>query len=374
VALDNARLYERERAVALTLQRSLLAGDLPDDPRCAIGTHYAPAVHTLAVGGDWFDAFASGPGHLMVVVGDVVGKGLDAAATMGQVRSALKALAVAGLGPQEVLEMLDLFVDHTEQARGATIVLVEIELATGTARLACAGHPPPVLLPYGGEPELLWEGRSAPLGAYAGVRTRSEATLTLEPGARLLLYSDGVVERRDRPIDVGIEALTAAFARRRDEPVATVGSALDAELMPEQHGADDVCMLAVMFAAPPDFERRVDGDVDALPGLRADLRAWLAAHAIEGEDRDAIVLACSEVTANAIEHGLSGGAGSVRITARAADGAVALAVSDDGAWREGSTPGRGRGLAIVEHLMDDLAVERGTGTTVRMRRDLRGGR
>ena len=247
VAIDNAQLFARERAVGLTLQRAMLAGAPPEDRRCQIGTHYAPAVEALEVGGDWHDAFCVAPGRIGVAIGDVVGKGLPAATAMGRLRSALRALALSGLGPSAVLEQLDRFVEDGEEALGATVAIAEADLSAGTLRLACAGHPPPVLLPAEGHPELLWEGRSPPLGAWPEPARRPEAELPLPAGARLLLYTDGVVERRDRPIDVGIERLMEAFARRRDAPVADIGAALAAELLPERHGADDVCTLVLAY-------------------------------------------------------------------------------------------------------------------------------
>ena len=244
------RLHEREREVTLALQRAMLSGDLPDDRRCPIGTHYSPAVETLEVGGDWYDALCVAPDRIVLAVGDVVGKGLEAAATMGQLRSALRALAVAGLRPSAVLANLNLLIDHTAGARGSTVALADVDLRDGTMRLACAGHPPPIVLTPGSPPELVWDGRSGPLGTGPPVETRNETGLQLSPGTRVLFYSDGVVERRDRPIDSGIERLMDAFARRRDEPPDTVAASLSTELLPEQHGADDVCMLAFAFEQP----------------------------------------------------------------------------------------------------------------------------
>jgi serine/threonine-protein kinase RsbW len=369
VAIDNARLYERERAVALALQRAMLPGTLPADPRCTLGSHYAPAVDTLEVGGDWFDAFTIGEHCTVVVVGDIVGKGLDAAATMGQLRAALRALALSGLRPEEVFEYLDSFVAQVPNAQGATIAMAQLDLADGQMHLACAGHPPPVLMAPGAEPELVWEGRSAPLGAYTRSGRRRQTTIMLEPGTRVLFYTDGLVERRDRPIDVGIERLVEAFARRRDEPLASLGQSLDRELLAEQHGADDVCMLAVMFSAPPRFERTLTADPPALLPLRADLGSWLEAHGVSAEDRDAVILACSEVAANAMEHGLRGGAGTVEIFAEASAEAIVLRIHDDGEWRDpAGGHSRGRGLIIVDQLMDEVEMRSENGTTVEMRR------
>ena len=373
LALENARLYEQERNVARRLQESMLAGEIPSDPRCAIGTHYAPAVDTLQVGGDWYDAFWVDAGRVAIVVGDVVGRGLDAAAAMGQLRSAVRALAGARLGPAGVLEHLDAFVEHTEVARGATVAYAEIELAAGTMTFACAGHPPPVLLEPGDAPRLLWGGRSTPLGAFAGsAAARTQEELALPRGARLLLYTDGLVERRDQPIDDGIERLMEAFDRRRGTPVTALGEALTVDLLGDRHGDDDVCLLCLALGFPDGFEHTLPADARRLAALRADLRAWLESSGVGEDDREALVLACSEAAANAIEHGYRGTSGEVLVVAAAAAGEVTLTVHDDGTWRaRGASGARGRGLAIVEHLVDEVALERHGGTTVTMRRRLR---
>lgn len=374
LALENARLYEYEREVARTLQQSMLAGDLPRHPRCAIGTYYSPGVDTLEVGGDWYDAFFLGRDRLVMVVGDVVGRGLEAATMMGQLRSAVRALAGAGHGPAEVLEHLDTFVERIESARGATVACASLQLGSGRLTLACAGHPPPILASPGRSAELLWEGRSGPVGAYSGPVEREQHELVLERGARLLLYTDGLVERRDRPIDQGIETLRATFERADATPVGDVGATVSGVLLSGGgHAADDVCMLALAFGSPEPFELRLPAEAARLKGLRAQLGDWLEAQGVRGTDRDAVLLACTEISANAIEHGYRAGPGEITILADTAPGEITVEVGDRGAWRM-PVPGRGnrgRGLKIVESLMDEVALERGGGTRVTMFRRLR---
>lgn len=368
VAIDNALLYERERAVALTLQRSMLPTDAPSDPRCEVGTHYAAAVDSLEIGGDFFDAFSIDDDSIAIAVGDVVGKGLRAAATMGQLRSAYRSLALSGYGPRETLEHLDAFVDHTEHARGATVAVAVVDLAGGTATIACAGHPPPVLHRPGEAPGLVWDGRSAPLGAYFHNGERHETTVPLTRGSRVLLYTDGLVERRDQLIDRGIDRLVEAFGRLVDEPVATIGETLTEELIPEGHAADDVCSLTFLLSGPPGFRSLLSADLSQLAALRQDLREWLDTCGVTADHGDAVVLACSEAAANAIEHGLGiDGSGTVRVEAAVSEEAIEIRVRDDGTWREPRQPSeRGRGLTIVGSLMDDLQISRDDGTEVRM--------
>jgi serine/threonine-protein kinase RsbW len=244
LALQNARLYDQQRDVALTLQRSLLAEAPPSDPRFTVATHYQPAIRSLEVGGDWYDTFATGAGRIAIVVGDVVGRGIVAASAMGQRRSAVRALAIAGLDPGALIEGLDAFATQIETARWATLVYAELDLESGHVRFAVAGHPPPLLIEPGAAPRVLWEGRSPPLGIGG---ERPEAELTLPRGARLLLYTDGLVERRDAALDVGLERLIAAVERRRDAPVAVVAAELADAMLLDAHHDDDVCLLLLGF-------------------------------------------------------------------------------------------------------------------------------
>lgn len=257
LALDRARLHEQSAGVAHALQHAMLAVDLPVDPRYAVGAVYRAGVELLEVGGDWYDVFLTGPGTLGVVVGDVVGRGLAAAGAMGQLRSAVRAVAGPGAGPAAVLTRLDRFVDQVPSARVATLAYGELDLAAGTLRYACAGHPPPLLLPAAGADEFLWGGRSTPLGVVLEGVPRREAQVQLAPGDRVLLYTDGLVERRDRGLDEGMSALAAAVADVRGRSLGDTVDAVTATMLLGEESSDDVCALLLSWAgADPDVLRQ----------------------------------------------------------------------------------------------------------------------
>jgi serine/threonine-protein kinase RsbW len=373
LALENARLYEQERQIARTLQRSLLAGDLPGgDTRFAVETYYQAAAFDLEVGGDWFDAFLITKDKLAVVVGDVVGRGIEAATTMGQLRSAVRALASNEGGPARLIEGLDRFVERVESARMATVAYAEVDLVAGDVVYSCAGHLPPLLQEPAGSPEYLLQGRSAPLGSKAGNRVRTEHLRRLPAGSRLLLYTDGLIERRTRPIDKGFELLAREYARRRDAPLPGLAATLADTMVGRDH-SDDVCMLCLTLGTEESIERTIGADRMQIALLRADLRAWLVAHDVEPDCRDAVLLACSEAVANAIEHGYRDDPfGTIDVVATVTADAVEVRVTDRGVWRGAvSDAARGRGLQLIRESMDQVLFDRTDGTTVTMRRNRR---
>jgi serine/threonine-protein kinase RsbW len=182
------------------------------------------------------------------VVGDVVGRGIGAAATMGQLRSAVRALASTGLGPASLLEALDRFANVHGVGRMATLAYAQVDVASRRVRYACAGHPPPATVAPGGAARLLWDGRSLPLDAH-GVGARGEGELELAPGGGLVLYTDGLVERRSRPLRDGFDELVAALERTERAPGAGLASSLADALLGSDARDDDVCVLALGLPA-----------------------------------------------------------------------------------------------------------------------------
>ena len=235
--------YEEQRDAAHILQRALLAAAPPVDPRFDVGALYAPAGEDLEVGGDWHDTFALPDGRIAVVVGDVVGRGLVAASAMGQLRSAVRALAVARRAPAQLLADLDAFVEQVPAAQYATLVYAEVDPDTGTACVASAGHLPALLLRDGAPPQFFMAGRSGPLGAAVPGAERVQAAVELGPRDGVLLYTDGLVERRGESIDDGLERLIAAVGARTAARPAALVDHLARVLLPADRGDDDVCLL-----------------------------------------------------------------------------------------------------------------------------------
>lgn len=247
LALDRARLYEQSATVAHELQHSLLAATPPVDPRFEVAAAYRPGIEALDVGGDWHDAFLADDGVLAVVVGDVVGRGLRAASAMGQLRSAVRAIAGPGVGPARLLSRLDRFVGQVEDAAMATLAYAELDLSSGRMTYACAGHPPPLLLHATGEPQLLWDGRSTPLGVVRPDVARTESEVTLGPADRLLLYTDGLIERRDRHLEDSLRSLATAARAVSDLPPDAAVPSLMETLLRDERGRDDVCLLLLLW-------------------------------------------------------------------------------------------------------------------------------
>jgi serine phosphatase RsbU (regulator of sigma subunit)/PAS domain-containing protein len=248
LAVDNARLHAQQRLLAEGLQRSLLT-DPPHTESAEIVVRYDPAVEAAEVGGDWYDAFVQPDGATMLVIGDVVGHDTEAAAAMGQLRGLLRGIAYRdGVGPVDVLRELDRAMRGlgvTAMATGA-IVRLEDGLPDGSTRLrvANAGHPPPLVLHADGRLEQLTAERpELMLGVDPDAR-RTEHVTEVGPGSTVLLFTDGLVEGRDLPLDDGIHRLLTAVTDLAGQPLAALCDGVVARVRPAQH-QDDVALVAV---------------------------------------------------------------------------------------------------------------------------------
>jgi sigma-B regulation protein RsbU (phosphoserine phosphatase) len=254
------RASQREHEIAHQLQRSLLAGKLPVSPALGLEIFYSPAGRGLEVGGDWYDSFwVQSEETIGLVLGDVVGRGIAAAATMGQLRSAVRALASTGLGPAALLEALDRYSRRHGVGEMTTLVYAELTLETGLFRFACAGHPPPLILEPGREPYFAWGGRSTPLNPYGESGGRAESCCSLPADAVVLLYTDGLIERRGVPQYDGESKLRDELAAHGHEPLKDIVEAVVRALR-DPSDSDDVCLLAAQLApaSPSELPDAVD--------------------------------------------------------------------------------------------------------------------
>lgn len=253
--LDNARLVEAEHEIATELQQRLLPSSLTVPSSVGVAARYRPAHARLGVGGDWYDVAELADGGLAIAVGDIVGHGPRAAAAMGQLRSAFAALAPAA-GPAELLHRFDAFAARTPDAEFSSVCLALLDPTTGALRYACAGHPPPMVIQADGSVHTLDEGRSPLLAATS--RTRPEAMTTLPIRARLLLYTDGLIERRTSSLDAGFQRLADAARSQRGLELEDFCDAVLAEMLSHEPTADDVAILCLERLAPIAGESRAE--------------------------------------------------------------------------------------------------------------------
>ena len=240
-----------EHRVKESLQRAVLPARLPSVAGVELAARYLPADMPSLVGGDWYDAFCLPDGSLAVATGDVVGHDLDAAATMGQVRNALRAYAFSDDPPAEVLARLNRLITGLGDTGLATALFGRIDSALRTFRWSCGGHLPPLLIGAAGA-RLLSCPAGVMLGAVPAARARYvDADAAVEPDDVLVLYTDGLIERRDRDLDEGFAALAQAAGDLRGRPAETVCTTLMDRLLPNLEHEDDVCLL-VLRVLPPD--------------------------------------------------------------------------------------------------------------------------
>lgn len=297
LAIDHARVYEREHKIAETLQRTLLPDRLPELPGLEVAARYLPAASEAEVGGDWYDVIPMVGGLVGLVMGDVAGKGLAAASMVGRLRSAMRAYALEGHSPSAVVERLNRLVwSEVGDTEMATLVLAVVDPSEERITWVNAGHLPPLVIEGPGAASFLDGPRSVPLGVMP-FASYEEGSRALPPGATLLLYTDGLVERPGELLDEGLERLIASARGTTGEPQPLCDQMIDA-LLPAGPASDDVALLA--FHTPQLSERfslELDPVPDRLASMRSLLRRWLRHAAGTEEDIAEILAAAGEAAA-----------------------------------------------------------------------------
>ncbi len=364
-----AQEVEVERSVTATLQHSLLRERLPEIPGMSFAARYLPGSAEAEIGGDWYDVIPLRDGKAGLTIGDVVGRGVAAAARMAHLQSAVRAYALEGLRPSVVLERTDAFAQELERRGMATMLYAVLDPEGGTLRFASAGHPPPLVLSPNGD-ALFAEGRSgSPLGTVT-FPSYEESVVALEPGSIVLLYTDGLVERPTVPLAEGMAALSKATAGLRNPE--ELCQYLPGRVI-EGRSADDIALLAMRLEpiSADRVELSLPAESRSLATLRRVLGRWLkSAGAGETEIYETLV-AVGEASANAIAHAYPAGDASFEVEARRDGTTVEITVRDFGTWRPARGEERRRGLTLMEQLMQEVAIDKAeTGTTVVLRRSI----
>ncbi len=372
IAIDHVQRFAHGRQLVETLQRSLLPDRLPHHPRLELAARYLPSGLAPQIGGDWYDAIELDRDRTAVMIGDVVGHGVRAATTMSELRNALRAFAVEGHSPGKALHQLDRVV-HATFGPGmiATVLFLIIDASKGTVSLSRAGHPPPALRTADGEIRYLETGSTLPLGIDDRVKA-DEAEYAVNPGDTLLLFTDGLVERRRESINTGFDRLREAFTNAPTDVDELCDYILE-RTVTEQASHDDIAVLAVRVLGPPlgALQLTLPAKATSVPLVRHRLRVWLNENVPELDQvaRSDLEVAWSEACTNVIRHAYGPGDATFDASAARDGDAVVLHVRDTGQWRPPRGQHGGRGIALMRELCDDVRVDRRSeGTTVTMRR------
>ncbi len=360
---------EVERSTAETLQRSLLRERLPDVAGVRLSARYLPGSGEARIGGDWYDAIPLRDGRIALVIGDVVGRGVEAAARMAHLQSAVRAYALEALDPAAVLSRMNGFAHELERRGTATLLFCVVDPATETVRLASAGHPPPLLIAPNAAPRFVEGPAGSPLGASMFPKYE-ELEISMPAGSVLILYTDGLIERPDQSLDTGMEVLAVGIGELPDRPDEICHTVLDL-VLGGGGSPDDVAILVARLDEPAEvLDLTVPAEPAALAMVRTELERWLRAQGVDSNAATEIQIACGEACANAIAHAYPPGDAHFAVRASIdGDHDLAIEIADYGAWRTPRGGTGGRGLALIEQLTDSLDIDRGmSGTTVRMRR------
>lgn len=372
---DRHRHEERRRRidheVAVTLQRALLPSDVVVRPSLAVEARYLAAAEMVEVGGDWYDTFEWPDGSVGLMVGDVVGHDLRSAAAMGRLRAAASALAASvGPDPAALLDGLDSFCTGKETIGFATAVCVVIHPTTGDVVHSSAGHPPGITVAPDGTIGRLEGAGSPPLGGFAEGPRRNAHTV-LQPGATVLLYSDGLVERPREVLDDGFARLEATAVALIDRPLERFTDEVLAAMSEPSASNDDVVLLCARHLPVLDTLRvELPPRQQALLGMRATVRNWLRSRGlVDAAFQYDLQLALSEACSNSVEHAYRAQAPRpITVTVEDRGERITAEVADSGSWRPqgGHSAGRGRGLPILRSVTSVLAFEqRDDGTALR---------
>ncbi|MCV7419366.1 SpoIIE family protein phosphatase [Mycobacterium yunnanensis] len=369
LAVQHVRQFEIAREASHTLQRTMMP---TTKPPVGFAVRYEPAASPLEIGGDWYDVLAVGDHHVGIVVGDCVGSGLSAAAVMGQLRSSARVLLVNGVSPGRLLDELDSAAAVIAGAYCTTVFVGLVDADTGHMSYSSAGHIPALLAAPGEPAQSLTGATSVPLAVQKS-GPRPEASSFLPPGSTLMLYTDGLVERRDELVDDGIERAGQVLAETIESTADVVADAVLSRLMPAD-GFDDDVAIVVYRRPPAPLKIDVLATPDQLSDIRHQIAAWLRATGIPDDLGGDIVLVVNEACTNSIEHAYREMApGRMVVCAEAKGRGISIRIDDFGSWKlpDANPRTRGRGVPLMRAVSGDVTLDgTPTGTVVTLNFEL----
>jgi signal transduction histidine kinase/serine phosphatase RsbU (regulator of sigma subunit)/CheY-like chemotaxis protein len=374
-AAERLKATEAEHQLAVHLQDRLLRVDLLSSA-AAVCAVYEPASEQMRIGGDWYTTLALDDHRLGISVGDVVGHGLQAAVTMSQLRSGFESAALSEDDPDTVVSTLDRYAAMIPGALCSTLAYAVLDSDARTVTYSSAGHPYPLLVLPDGTVGYLQDGHRPTLATASSRTATRSGRAELPAGSLVVLYTDGLIERRGQSLDVGFARLADVSAGLRYEPVGEVCAHLIEALQPTGGFSDDVALIAARPAgvATNSFVHVFPATVYEIGPLRRRLWQWLSTLALDESVVGDIVIGVGEAVNNAIEHG-SGFDRHRRVSLEvfAAHGSISATVSDSGRWESDSTAshrtgGRGRGITLMHGVADEVRTVRSPlGTRVTLR-------
>ncbi|MGA7050860.1 MAG: SpoIIE family protein phosphatase, partial [Mycobacterium sp.] len=363
--LQRVHQVDQQRETALALQHAILG---PAYLPTGFAVRYQAASWPLQVGGDWYDIVDLDDGRIALIVGDCVGHGLAAATVMGQVRSACRALLLDQPSPGAALAGIDRFAARLPGAQCTTAVCAVLRPETGELVYSSAGHPPPILVHADGTIRMLDDGHTIALGVRPDW-SRPEARMTIPARATLVLYTDGLVERRRSALEDGISRVAALVQDGGASALDELANQIMSGLAPNGGYQDDVAL--VLYRHPAPLELTFPAHASYLAPTRTALRSWLTQARVDPDQTMNVLIATGEAVANAIEHGhRHSPEGTISLGATALVDQVQLTITDSGAWKlpqPAADHHRGRGIALMRGLMHDVTINPDTaGTTVHL--------
>lgn len=359
------QVQRRAGELSETLQRALLPAGLPEPPFTAIGAFYLPADPEAGIGGDWYDALILPDDTILLSMGDIAGHGVQAAAAMGQVRHIVRAYALEGRGPGEIVSTLNRFLCRLPDGPQLSVWIATLDPYTGAFTHAGGGHPPVLILRPEDPPDPV--SCAAPPVGLMTTLAYPERRLQLPPGTRLIACTDGLLEATRDIAESERRLIEASEETRAEAPTRTAQRLADLVLGSHRHEDDTAIVVVDLLPADAPLSFSVPATPESLHRVRRAVRAFAERCGVRPERAEEIVFAVGEAALNTVEHAYRAAGGQLHVRGERRGDTLVVTVRDVGEWREPVERGRGRGLRIMRQLADEVNVETGAeGTSVEL--------